>query len=628
MGRRTSLRIQRRGLEIDDAVLTATEKDAARIEWALDRKWLSVFWWVIVLSISCLAGRVFFLNVVKGAYYQEMARRNSIRSIVVPAPRGIIYDRFGKALVHNVPSVDLAVIPADLPRDESERRSLLEDLGSIVRFEPGEIDEAVSRLNGRSLLPVPVKERLTQEEVLVFLGRSREFPGFSLVKSATRNYMDSVVFSHLLGYEGRIRKEEAEQNPDYLLTDSIGKQGLEKSYEKHLRGIHGADQVEVDSLGKVKKELGVIPPKAGSDLILNIDADLQKKIYDSLRSQLEKSGLKQGAAVAVDPRDGAVLALVSIPSFDNNLFAQGIENGQYQALIQDPSRPLFNRVISGEYPPGSTIKPMLAAAALTEGVITEHTEVESKGGIQVGNFFFGDWRVNGITDVRRAIAVSSDVFFYAIGGGYGGVRGMGMEVMKRYEELFGWGGPTGIDLPGEADGFLPDPAWKREKKGERWYIGDDYHASIGQGFVLATPLQIINSIAAIANGGTLYQPRIVSQVRRSDGTAAANSPKVIRENFIDPDILRIAREGMRQTVTEGTAQPLRDLSVEIAGKTGTAQFGNEDKTHGWFVSFAPYDRPEIAMLVLAEGQGDQTYNAVPVTKEVYEWYFNRDKAQE
>lgn len=614
---------QLRGMEIDDAVLTITEKEAAKVEWPLSRRWLSLFWIVIVCALGILGARVFFLNVIHGDQYREMAKRNSIRSLVIPAPRGIIYDRFGRALVRNVPSFDLVAIPADLPRDEQELRRLNEEVSSVIPFEPGELDEIFSKLDRKSLLPVPIKENLTREQSLIFSERSRNFPGLSLFTSAIRSYEDSTAFAHVLGYEGKIRKEEIEQHPDYLLTDSIGKQGLEKSYETSLRGVHGANQMEVDSIGKLKKEIGVIPPQPGADLKLGIDAELQKKIFDALQSQLEKGGLARGAGIALDPRDGSVLALVSVPSFDNNLFAQGISQDQYQSLVQDENKPLFNRTIAGEYPPGSTIKPMLAAAALAEGVIDQYTTVESKGGIQVGNFFFGDWKVNGVTDVRQAIAVSSDVFFYAIGGGWANVRGMGMNVMKKYEALFGWGKPTGIDLPGEADGFLPDPEWKKEKIGERWYIGDDYHASIGQGFVLATPLQIVNAIVAIANGGTLYQPRIVSEIHHGDGSVTKNEPKVLAEKLVSPDILRIVREGMRQTVTEGTAQPLKDSSVEIAGKTGTAQFGIEDKTQGWFVSFAPYQDPRIVMIILTEGQEGHGYNAVPVTKDVYDWYFSR-----
>ncbi|MDD5083307.1 MAG: penicillin-binding protein 2 [Candidatus Moranbacteria bacterium] len=623
--RRTHTIKRMAGNEIDDAVLTMTEKDAAKIEWPINRMWLPVFWWVSVLVLGVLCGRVFFLNVVKGAYYQDIAKRNSVRSIVIPAPRGGIYDRFGKVLVNNTPSVDLIAIPADFPQEEGARLAEVAALQDIFSFTPEEQEEMLSKIKGKSILPVPIKEQLTQEEVLIFSSKSRDFPGVSLLKSATRNYVDSLIFSHIIGYEGRIRKEELDQHPDYLLTDSIGKQGVEKSYEQYLRGTHGAHQVEVDAVGKVQKELGIIAPAAGDDLILNIDADLQKKIFDVLQSQLETSGLTKGVVIALDPRTGAVLALVSYPSFDNNLFAGGIDAESYKNLLEDPANPLFNRAVSGEYPPGSTIKPILAGAALNEGVIDEDTQIESRGGIQLGSFFFGDWKVHGFTDVRQAIAVSSDVFFYSVGGGYGSIRGMGMEIMKKYDNLFGLGEKTGIDIPGEADGFIPDPGWKKEKIGERWYIGDDYHASIGQGFVLATPLQMINAIAAIANGGTLYTPHIVSQIKSADGEVTTIAPKVIRDHLLRDHILQVVREGMRKTVTEGTATTLSDLPIQVAGKTGTAEFGSDKKTQGWFEVFAPYDNPEIAMIVLTEGQEEHGYNAVPISKEILGWYFGEHK---
>jgi penicillin-binding protein 2 len=613
------------GYEIDDAVLTMTEKDAAKVEWPINRKWLFIFWWLIILVLCVLGSRVFFLNAVKGAYYQDLAQRNSVRSIAIPAPRGGIYDRFGKTLVNNVPSIDLIAVPADFSQEESARQAEIQALNTLFGLSSDEQDEMSSKLSGRLLLPILIKQQLTQEEVLIFSSKSRDFPGVSLLKSATRNYTDSLIFSHVIGYEGKIRKEELEQHPDYLPTDSIGKQGIEKNYDQYLRGTYGAHQVEVDSIGKVQKDLGIVPPVAGSDLILNIDADLQKKIFDVLQSQLETNGLQKGAVVALDPRNGAVLALVSYPSFDNNLFANGIAFGQYQNLVNDPNNPLFNRAVSGEYPPGSTIKPILASAGLAEGNIDEHTQIESRGGISVGNFFFGDWKAHGFTDVRQAIAVSSDVFFYSVGGGYGAIRGLGMDVMKKYENLFGLGEKTGIDTTSEASGFIPDTAWKKEKTGERWYVGDDYHASIGQGYVLATPLQMTNAIAAIANGGILYVPHIVSQIKDAAGNITTITPQVTRDHIVSSDILRVVREGMRQTVTEGTAQSLKDLPVAVAGKTGTAEFGTNQKTQGWFESFAPYDNPEIVMIVLTEGQEEHGYNAVPITKEILQWYFSERK---
>ncbi|MFZ3031850.1 MAG: penicillin-binding protein 2 [Candidatus Moraniibacteriota bacterium] len=611
------------GIEIDDAVLTVTEKDAVKMEWPLNRAVSLGLLFFMLLSLLVLGGRVFYLGVIKGEEYSAIALRNSLRALIIPAPRGIIYDIFGKPLVQNVPSMDVVLIPVDVPLDEASLASMRDTLMTTFSLDEAMLTDVLSKLDRRSTLPLLLKERISQEETLLFLSRSHSLPGVSLYKATQRSYIDGLIFSHILGYEGKIRKEEREAHPEYLLTDSIGKQGIEKSYESVLRGKHGLERVEVDAFGKVKKELGVVQPTPGQDLILNIDADLQKKLFDSLQGILEKNELKRAAAVAIDPRSGAVRALVSLPSFDNNLFSGGISSEEYEKLTSDPSEPLFNRVVAGAYPPGSTIKPVLAAAALSEGVVNETTQIESRGGISIGRFFFGDWKAHGFTDIRRAIAVSSDVFFYSIGGGYGGIEGLGMNRMKKYEELFGYNKKTGIDLSGEADGLIPDPAWKEDKIGERWYIGDDYHAAIGQGFLTATPLQILNSIVAIANGGTLYAPRIVSQIRSADGKITAVPSEVIREHFVDPGILQIVREGMRETVTEGTAQPLKDLPVAVAGKTGTAQFGSNDKTHGWFVSFAPFEDPKLAMIILVEGQGEEGYNAVPVTKEVYQWYFSQ-----
>ncbi len=610
----------RRGREIDDAVLTVTEEDAARLEWPLSKGWFRSIWWLSFLVLAVLAGRVFVLNTVQGEKYQGMSERNSLRMLTIPAPRGIIYDRTGQALVQNIPTLDLAVVPSDLPREEGDRVRERELLRSIIDIDQ-EVASSVFGAKGNTASPVLLKSRLTQEEMLIFLSRQADFPGVVLMRSAEREYRDGTIFSHLIGYEGKIRQQELDDYPEYGLSDMIGKEGIEKSYESFLRGKNGADRVEVDALGKIKKELGSVQPVPGNDIILHIDAELQKKIFDSLSMLLETKNLKRAAAVAMNPETGGVLALVSLPSYDNNLFSGGIDQKHYEELLMDDARPLFNRAVSGEYPPGSTIKPVVAAAALAEGVVNEHTEIESRGGISIGKFFFGDWKAHGFTDIRRAIAVSSDVYFYSVGGGYGSVPGLGMRRMKAYEEFFGYGKKTGIDIPGEADGFLPDPDWKQRRFGERWYIGDDYHAAIGQGFVTATPLQILNSIATIGNGGILREPRLVSHIRDASGKLSPVESPVVRRDFVDANILRIVREGMRETVTEGTAQPLRDLPVAVAGKTGTAQFGTGKDTHGWFVSFAPYEKPEIALIVLVEGQGEEGYNAVPVTKEVYQWYF-------
>lgn len=621
---------QYRGMEIDDAVLTITEKDAARLEAPLHRGLARWFRILCAIVLVLLGARVFFLNVVKGGYYQDVAVRNSVRNVLLSAPRGLIFDRYGKQLVRNVPSMELLATPGDLPTSEEERQSMIERLRSFIAFDSDEWEALLRSAGGTFSAPIVLKPSLTQDETLIFSARAAEFPGISLERSAVREYQDGLIFSHILGYEGKIRKEELAEYPDYLPIDSIGKQGIEKSYESELRGKRGADRVEVDSRGAVKKALGVFEPEPGSDLILNIDADLQKKLFDSLSVALDTAGLRKGAAVAMDPRDGSVLALVSLPSFDNNLFAGGIDSANYAGLIEDDAIPLFNRAIAGEYPPGSTIKPFLASAALAEGVVTPNTQIESRGGITVAGFSFGDWKAHGFTDVRHAIAVSSDVYFYSVGGGYGNIRGLGMEKMDAYEQRFGFGSETGIDVPGEKTGFLPTAEWKEKKFGERWYIGDTYHASIGQGFVLATPLQLADATSAVANGGTLWKPRVVGQIRDRDGTLRSMAPEALRRNVIDPSILKTVREGMRMTVTEsvGTAQSLAGLPVAVAGKTGTAQFGTEKKTHGWFESFAPYEHPTIVLVVLIEGQENEGYFAVPVTKDVLSWYFGEGRGKE
>lgn len=609
------------GMEIEDHVFSVTENESARIEMPFEKKKLKFFLWIILVFLVFLASRVFYLNVVRGSFYQEMAKRNSIRSIVMKAPRGKIFDIKGNALVSNIPSLDAVFIPADLPKDGDTEKKMIDKLSIILSLNSGEIISKIESADPYSFNSILLKENISQDESLILTESSKEFPGIAIEKTATRDYADSSIFSHILGYVGKVEKKELESNAGYLFTDYIGKQGIEKSYEKYLRGINGAEQVEVDSLGNVKKERGIIDPQQGSDLVLNIDADLQKKITDSLTAMLEKTKTSTAAAIAIDPRNGSILSLVSLPSYDNNLFSQKISQDDYLKLINDPNKPLFDRAIAGEYPPGSTIKPLIASAALEEGTINENTTVSDSGSISIGNFVFHDWKAHGLVDVRKAIAESCDVFFYSVGGGYGNIPGLGMSRMKKYDNLFGLGRITGIDITGEADGLIPDEKWKLETIGEKWFVGNSYHAAIGQGYVTVTPLQLVNYIAAIANGGTVYEPHIVNQIRRTDGETIQIDPKIINEKFISSATLKIVQEGMRQTVVSGTAQTLKSVPVEVAGKTGTAQFGSENKTHAWFVSYAPYVNPKIAMVVLVEGGGEGHSSALPVTQEVLDWYF-------
>lgn len=622
-GNNNNFRRVHRGLEIEDYVLTATEKEATRMEKALDKKWFNFLWYAIISFVAILGVRVVFLTVIKGPYYQNISKGNSVRNIVIKASRGRIYDRNGIPLVNNVPSIDAVIIPADVPNDEKELDDVSVELGRILSMDSGEIKNSLVAKKSKSLNPVLLKENISQDESLIILEKKNKLRGISIEKTAIREYADGPIFSHILGYEGKIEQKEMEANPDYLLTDYIGKQGIEKSYEKFLRGMNGADQMEVDSMGNSKREIGIINPKPGSDLILSIDAGLQKKIYDSTNAILEKTKTSTASAVAINPKNGEILAMVNVPSYDNNMFAKKISGNDYNSLIQNPDKPLFNRAISGEYPPGSTIKPLLSAAALSEGVIDENTIIDGMGGVlSLGAWSFRDWKAHGPSDVRTAIAESNDIFFYTIGGGYGNIQGLGMSRMKKWYNLFGLGNPTGIDVGGEMDGLIPDEQWKLDNVKEKWSIGNSYHASIGQGYVTATPLQIANMTATLANGGTLYRPHLVSQIKKNDGNTTVIKPEIVKSDFVSPEIMKVVREGMRKTVLAGTAQPLKDMPVEIAGKTGTAQFGvGAKQEHGWFVSFAPYDDPQIAMAVLVEGAGEGFTSALPITKEVYEWYF-------
>lgn len=611
-----------RGMEIEDYILSSSEPETARIEAPLSKKWMDFFWWIIVIALIILSMRVFYLNVIKGDYYHKISEGNRVRTIVTKAPRGKIYDRFGNSLVNNVPSVDVVIVPADLPKESSERERIANQVAKILGLNGGDIWGIMENSNKRSLVPILLRDNISHDESLILSEKKGDLPGIDIEKTAVRSYVDSAIFSQILGYEGKIKKEELDSNPEYLLTDSIGKQGIEKIYEKYLRGVHGGRQVEVDSMGNIKKEIGTISPQSGSDLFLNIDAGLQKTLFDELNSVLERTGTRTAAAIAMNPQNGEVLALVSLPSFDNNLFAQGMSPEEYNKLISDPANPLFNRAVSGEYPPGSTIKPMIALAALEEGTINEHTTVVDGGSINIGSYYFRDWKTHGLTDVRKAIAQSCDVFFYSVGGGYYGIEGLGMDRMKKYENLFGWGEKTNIDITGERSGFIPNEQWKLDTLKEEWYIGNSYHASIGQGFITTTPLQIVNSIATIANGGTLYRPRIVSYVKENNGEKIDIPIEVIRSDIGSEKNIKIVQEGMRQTVVSGTATMLNSLPVAVAGKTGTAQFGVEGKTHSWFVSYAPYENPKISMVVLVEGGLESSSGAVPVTRGVYNWYFN------
>ncbi len=581
-------------------------------------------WGVIIIVIGLLLVRTFYLQGVKGGYYRDVAENNRIRSITVKAPRGIIWDKNNQVLARNIPSFDVVFTPLDLPKDENQKKETYRQLAESLEMNEVNIRSIIENTEEDSKSSYLLKEGIDYEDALVLMEKYQKIKGIYLDKTARRDYVDGPVFSHIIGYDGKITQEERKANSDYLMTDYIGKNGLEYTYEKWLHGKHGEHRMEVDSNGEIKEDLGVINPTPGDELILYLDAGLQRKSYEILSKILEENKDATGATlVAINPQTGGVLALLSLPSYDNNMFARGISQQQYSDLLNDPRNPLLNRPVSGEYPPGSTFKPLMSVAALEEGIIDENTTINCVGIISVGQWKFPDWKAHGVTDIKKAIAESCDVFFYAIGGGWGNISGLGVDRMNSYARLFGLGDSLGIDLPWEADGNIPTEEWKFKNFGENWYIGDSYHDVIGQGFITTTPLQMANATATIANGGRLFRPQVVNKIKKSDGKEEILNSQIIRENFFSRKSIEITREGMRETVAgeSGSARSLNELEVKSAGKTGTAQFGSEDKTHSWYTSFAPYDNPEIAMAVLVEGGGDGHSFAVPATKDIYRWYF-------
>jgi len=585
---------------------------------------LRLFLAFIFLALVLIAGRSFYLQSIKGGYYFSLAENNRIRINYSRAQRGIIYDRNGKPLVKNVSGFSLLITPVGLPEDSQAQQTVLARVAGVAGIDQKEIEEKISDKR-YFFQPIIIKTGIDYEQAMLLKVLSADLPGVTLEVDAWRNYIDGQSFSHLLGYVGKISPEEYEEkSAAYLLSDNIGKIGLEKYYEDYLRGHHGEKKVEVDALGQEKKILSYFSPMAGSDIVLAVDADLQNRIYEILEERLGQT--KAASVIVSDPNNGEILALVDYPSYDNNLFSLGISQTDYQKLLDDERKPLFSRSIAGEYPSGSTIKLVLATAGLEEGVIDRQTSFNSVGGLWIGKWFFPDWRAggHGSTNVVKAIADSVNTFFYYLGGGYGDFQGLGVERIVKYLDMFGLGNTTGIDLPNEKPGLVPTPEWKQALKDEIWYIGDTYHLAIGQGDLLVTPLQVNNYTAAVANGGKLYRPHLAREIIQADGVRQAVMPEVILDNFVQAGNLQIVREGMRQTVTAGSARSLMALPVEVAGKTGTAQWNNNKENHAWFTGFAPYEQPTFIITILVEEGGEGSSIAVPIASEIIRYWFTKN----
>lgn len=629
-----NLYLKKNKSEIEPEEILLDNKLAMKLETPIKNNRF-LFFFISAIFIFCLLwSGAFWLQIWRGDYYIKRANKNNVRLYEAQAPRGIIYDRNNTMLLDNTADFKLFFIPADIPKNE-DLQIWTKKLSEILNKNEDEILNSLKTVNINSPDPVLFSSNLSKDELIVIETKLSEIPGVFIGQKIKRNYFENYYFSHILGFLGKVSSADIKSDPFYTPLTSIGKAGLEAQYEKNLRGKPGKTAIIVDSNNTVLNILTAEEPVPGNNLILNIDKDLQKILTDALIKKMADTGSLAVAAVVMNPRSGEVLSLVSLPSLDNNIFNSDLSDKAYNSLANNTTQPFFNRALGGTYASGSTIKPFMALAALNENIVSPEYKVDDTlGYITIPNqynpdisYIFRDWKAHGFVDMRRAIAVSANVYFYVIGGGYKNIKGLGIDRIDKYLRLFGFGSLLGIDLPGEMKGLVPNPTWKESVKKENWFTGDTYNVSIGQGDVLITPLQLVAAISSIANNGTLYKPKIVSKITDASGnTLHEFNAEIIRTINIDKEKIQIVKEGMREAVTEGSAYLLKDLPIKVAGKTGTAQVTNTfRKTNAWFTGFAPYEDPEIALAIIIEGAGEGSTAAVPVAKEVFEWYYSKIK---
>lgn len=562
----------------------------------------------IVLFVSLIA-RVTYIQVVRGSEYYRIADQNRVKSVESKAARGDITDRHGSPLVSNIPRFTLLInkglIQTTTNREELKNllvRYFPEDSSKFEIFDEQDSDEAAN---------VILEENIPYDKAVLLYAEVAEHPALSIVYEPTRLYSRTIGLAHIIGYTSRLSPSDAEAHPLLSLTDYIGREGVERSYDSVLRGVNGRRDIEVDVFGREKKDILERSPEKGAPLVTTLDADAQEKLYKIMREAVESNGKSAGAAVVMDPFSGDILAMVSYPDYDPNIFSHPLSQEEYTSIIASDKKPLFNRALAGEYPAGSIFKMVVAAAALEKGFITPSFTVHSSGGLYLGDTFFPDWRAggHGVTNLYSAIANSVNTYFYTVGGGHGSHPGVGAALIGTYARHLGFGNITGIDLDGEQPGRIPDPM-QPNLDGRRWFQGDTYNLSIGQGSLLVTPIQVARYMAIFANSGTVVTPRVVSTATSTPTSAPISS-----------ETISAIRTALRQTITSGTATSLQSVRVPVAGKTGTAQFSRVKEPHSWFAGFAPFETPRIVIAVIIEEGGDRGL-AVTVARQFMEWYFN------
>ena len=582
----------------------------------------------MVAAFAVLLLRLIFLQVIQGDEYRTLSLNNRIRLQSIDPPRGLIYDRNGDVLVENRPSFDVAITLKDARPVEAT----IDKLAQHLDVSPETLQLKLSKSKGvSSYKPIVIKQDIGRNALASVEAHKYDLPGIAVKVKLRRHYLNIKDAVHLIGYLSEISPKELAggKYPGLRRGDLIGKFGVEKAFESFLHGERGGRQVEVNANGRVVRVLKTVPAKPGQNIHLTIDIKLQQKAESLLNGVA-------GAAVAIDPGSGRILALASSPSFDQRYFVDGMSHEQWDSLISNPFRPMENKAIQGEYPPGSTYKIITAIAGLVEGVIDEDTEVYCPGHYRFGNRVYRCWEKGGHGRVKvvKAIAESCDVFFYQVGDL------LGVDRLAWYAKAAGLGSSTGIRLDKEAKGLIPTAAWKKKRTGIAWQKGETLSVAIGQGFNLATPLQMASMTAAIANGGTRYKPIILDSIKMADGTLVyQNAPQVLGKIPLNEQALELVRKGLWEVVNgkRGTARGSRLVDIEISGKTGTSQVVSRKKDdfrfdverpahlrpHAWFVAFAPSDTPQIAIAVMIE-HGEHGSGAAPIAREMIKSYLRKD----
>ncbi len=589
--------------------------------------WISsrirILLWIGLGLFFLLLGRLYWLQVARYDHFRTLSENNRIRIRVVRAPRGVVLDRKGQPIAETQGSFDLIATPVDV-KDLEEELTLLSE---VVEFNPEETREKISRAKRENpFRSITVARDLRFEQVSVLEFNREALPGFSVMIEAKRSYPFGPEFAHILGYVGEANEQElaAAKGGRLAMGDIVGKYGLEKAIDDVLRGVNGGRQMEVDAAGRDKRLVDEVPPRMGGKIQTTIDADLQKTAFEAMEKQA-------GAVIAMNPKTGEILAFVSAPSFDPNAFSRGIREDEWAALVENPRKPLQNKGLQGTYAPGSTVKPFLALAALEEGAIDPKRTVYCKGYFQLGNRKFRCWKEkgHGAVNMYKAIVQSCDVYFYTLG------LKLDPDRVASLERGAGLGVPTGVDLPGEKSGLVPDTAWKSEVMNDRWYPYESVLLGIGQGAIHVTPLGMLSAYASIATDGEVMRPHLVSRLVQMDGTAKEFPPRRERKLPWTPGKVAFIRRALGGVVNDhGTGGAARLPGIEVGGKTGTAQLvtvkgkmvKSEDlpyeiRDHAWFVGFAPVEDPDICVVAMIEHGGHGGSAAAPVVRAVMQEYF-------